>query len=219
MNQKEALKNLRILYPIWMLLGMFSLMYVPSKLIVEDAGQTATNILANEMLFKSGIAGSLFTHLLFIFAVILLYHLFKSVSRTCSMNMLVFALVSVPIAMVATLGQVAALELASSDETLMMFFLHLSDQGIIIASIFWGLWLLPLGNLVRLSGYFPKFIGYALMVACAGYFLGSFAQILMERPETVMSIFELLTFGEMIFIFWLIIRGAKLPQTNEADLN
>jgi hypothetical protein len=212
MTQKEALKGLRILYPIWIVAGIFSLMYVPSKLITEDAAQTANNILGNELLFRFGIAGSLFSQLLFIFAVILLYHLFKSVSRVCTLNMLVFALVSVPIAMISTLGKIAALELAGSNNDLMMLFLNLNNQGIIIASIFWGLWLFPLGNLIRQSGYFPKFIGPAVMIGGIGYFFGSFAQLLMPNSEKIISIFEILTLGEIVFIFWLIIKGARLPE-------
>lgn len=211
MNQKEALKILRILYPVWMALGMFSIMYVPSKLITLDAGQTAKNILENEMLFRFGIAGSLLTQLLFIFTVIMLYHLFKSVSRMCALNMLIFSLVSVPIAMISALGLIAALSLAPSNSSLMMLFLDLNKQGIIIASIFWGLWLLPLGNLVRQSGYFPKFISIALMIGGAGYFFGSFVQLILPSPEKIMPLFDFLTLGEVVFIIWLIIRGAKLP--------
>ena len=217
MTQKEALKGLRILYPIWIVVGMFSLMYVPSRFITEDATRTANNILSNELLFRFGIAGSLFSQLLFIFAVILLYHLFKSVSRVCTLNMLIFALVSVPIAMISTLGQIAAFELAGSNNELMMFFLNLNKQGIIIASIFWGLWLFPLGNLIRQSGYFPKFIAFAVMIGGVGYFFGSFAQLLMASPEKIMPVFEILTLGEMVFIFWLIIKGARLPERAESD--
>lgn len=212
MTQKDALKGLRILYPIWMVVGMFSLAYIPSKFITEDTVQTANNILGNELLFKLGIAGNLLAQLLFIFTVILLYHLFKSVSKVCTLNMFVFALVSVPIAMMSTLGQIAALELAGRDNTLMLLFINLNEQGIIIASIFWGLWLFPLGNLIRQSGYFPNLIGPAVMIGGIGYFFGSFAQLLMSNPDTIMPIFEILTLGEMVFIFWLIIKGARLPQ-------
>lgn len=212
MEQKEALKSLRILYPIWAIVGMFSLMYVPSKLITSNAGETAKNILEHQLLFKFGIAGSLFTQLLFIFAVIMLYHLFKTVSKMCTMNMLIFSLVSVPIAMVSTLGLWAGLELATSNESLMMLFLNLNNQGIIIASIFWGLWLFPLGNLIRQSGYFPKAIGVAVMIGGAGYFFGAFAQLLLTSPGRIMPLFELLTMGEVVFILWLVIKGAKLPE-------
>lgn len=215
MTPKQALKILRILYPIWMIFGAFSLMYVPAKLIATDTGETARNILANQLLFKFGIVGSLLTQLLFIFTVIMLYHFFKSVSKMCTLNMLVFSLVSVPIAMVSTLGLIAALKLAPSDESLMMLFLSLYKQGIFIASIFWGLWLLPLGNLARQSGYFPKFIGPLLMIAGAGYFFGSFAQLLLSSPEKIMPLFDFLTLGEIVFIFWLLIKGAKLPAESE----
>jgi hypothetical protein len=212
MKQKEALKSLRIIYPIWMVVGMFSLMYVPSKLITLNASETARNILENELLFRFSIVGSLVSSLLFVFAVIMLYHLFKSVSRMCTLNMLVFALISVPIAMISTLGLITAHSLASSNESLMMTFLNLNNQGIIIASIFWGLWLFPLGNLIRQSGYFPKAIGIAVMIGGAGYFFGSFAQLLFNDTEKIMPFFDFLTLGEMVFIFWLIIRGAKLPE-------
>lgn len=215
MDPKQSLKGLRILYPIWMIVGIFSFLYIPSKFITSDAGQTAKNILENQLLFKFGIVGSLLTQLLFIFTVIMLYHLFKSVSQMCTLNMLIFSLVSVPIAMISTLGSIAALKLASSNEALMMFFLDLNKQGIIIASIFWGLWLLPLGNLVRQSGYFPKFIAIALMIAGAGYFFGSFAQLLLVNPEKIMPLFDILTLGEIVFIFWLTIKGVKLPAESK----
>lgn len=218
MEQKDALTGLRILYSIWMAAGIFSLMYVPSKIITEDAAQTANNILSNGLLFRFGIASSLFAQLLFIFAVILLYHLFKSVSKMCILNMLIFSLVSVPIAMMSTLGQFAALRLAGNNNELMMLFLNLSNQGIVIASIFWGLWLFPLGNLIRQSGYFPKFIGPAVMIGGAGYFFGSFAQILLPDLEKILPIFEILTLGELVFIFWIIFRGAKLPKDAGSDV-
>jgi len=219
MTQTEALKGLRILYPIWIMVGMFSLVYVPSKLITRDVVQTANNILGNELLFKFGIAGSLFAQLLFIFTVIMLYHLFKSVSRRCTLNMIVFALVSVPIAMISTLGHVAAFELAGNNNDLMMLLINLNKQGTIIASIFWGLWLFPLGNLIRQSNYFPRFIGYAVMIGGVGYFPGSFVKLLMSNSEKIMPIFEILTLGEMVFIFWVIIKGAKLPKSGKPSSN
>jgi hypothetical protein len=132
------------------------------------------------------------------------------------MNMLIFALVSVPIAMISTLGRIAALELAGNNNELMLLFLKLNDQGIIIASIFWGLWLFPLGNLIRQSGYFPKFIAPAVMFGGVGYFFGSFAQLIMANHEKIMPLFGILTLGEIVFIFWLIIKGAKLPERAEA---
>jgi hypothetical protein len=212
MDQKTALKGLRIIYPAWMVLGIFSMLYIPSKFIADDAGETARRIMDNEQLFRFGIAAGLLTQLFFIFTVILLYHFFNNVSRMCVMNLMVFALVSVPIAMVSALGYISALKLAPDNSSLMMVFLDLNAKGTIIASIFWGLWLLPLGNLVRQSGYFPKFLAPALFIGGAGYFFGAFAQLLLADPDKIMPLFDLMTLGEIVFILWLVLRGAKLPD-------
>ena len=83
MNQKKSTKLLRILYPIWAIVGMFSILYVPSKLITENATDTAKNILENQLLFRLSIAGSLLTQLLFIAAALLLFELFMYLFGFC----------------------------------------------------------------------------------------------------------------------------------------
>jgi len=209
---QKTVTVLRFLYPIWMLVAIFSIMYVPSTLIVlEDAATTASNIASNEFLFRLGIVGSLLTQIIFIFVPLLLYKLFKSVNKTQSLLMVVFALVSVPITMLNSLNSIAALNLLN-DPTQMMFFLNLNTQGIIIASIFWGLWLFPLGYLVYKSGYFPKTIGGLLIIAGIGYLLGSIANLLLPDTEILLSISEAMTFGEVIFILWFLIRGVKFQK-------
>jgi hypothetical protein len=95
----------------------------------------------------------------------------------------------------------------------MMFFLNLNDQGILIASIFWGLWLFPLGYLIYKSGYFPKVIGIFVLIGGIGYTLGSFLKLLLPDSVVILSVLEIMTFGEVIFLIWLIIKGAKLPDT------
>ena len=54
---------------------------------------------------------------------------------------------------------------------LVMFFLDLHEYGVFIASIFCGLWLLPLGYLVFKSGYIPRILGVLLMIGCFGYLI------------------------------------------------
>ena len=77
-SQHQAITALRILYPIWAIIGIFSIQYVPSALIVVgDAAATANNIVANELLFRMGIAGSLVTQLIHILVVLVLYQLFN----------------------------------------------------------------------------------------------------------------------------------------------
>ncbi len=215
MTQRQAVTSLRFLYPIWTVFGMFSLLYVPSTLIApENAATTANNIMTNELLFRTGIVGSLITQLLFIIVVLVLYNLFKTVNKDYSLLMVIFALVGVPIAMLNELNHFAVLPLLGSTDysQIMLFVDDLYNQGILIASIFWGLWLFPLGYLIFKSGYFSKALGALVAVAGFGYLLGSFTHFLFPDYKIVLLVFELMTFGEVIFVFWLLIKGAKIPE-------
>ena len=232
LTQRKAVTILRILYPIWAVVGLFSIMYVPATLIVvEDAAATASNILDNELLFSMGIAGSLINQLIFIFVVLVLYKLFKPIDKNHASLMVIFALVSVPIAMLNTLNRIAALLLLSGADylkvfgadqlqALMMFFLNLNEQGVLIATIFWGLWLFPLGYLIYKSGYFPRILGVLVMMAGFGYLLDSFTHFLLPNyanyEAILFPVIILLTFGEVLFMGWVLLKGAKIPS-KDAD--
>ncbi|MBI2590497.1 MAG: DUF4386 domain-containing protein [Candidatus Blackburnbacteria bacterium] len=212
LSQQSSLTFLRILYPIWIVFGFFSIIYIPTTLIVQgDAATTAKNIISNEFLFRAGIVGGLITQLIFIFAAIFLYRLLATVNKIYPLIMIVFALISVPIAMLNELNNLAAFQLLN-DPQQMMFFLNLHAQGIVIASIFWGLWLFPLGILIYKSGYFPKIIGIVVVIGGIGYTLDSFMKLLLPNFAALMSTLQIMTFGEVIFLAWLVVKGAKLPK-------
>ncbi len=212
LSKQTTVTILRALYPIWMATGIFSLIYVPSTLIIRsDATTTAANIIANEFLFRAGIAGSLITQLIYIIVVLLLYRLFETVNKNQSILMVVLALVAVPIAMLNILNDLGAL-LQVSNPVQMMLFIELSKQGTLIAQIFWGLWLFQLGYLIYQSRYFPKVIGIVVIIGGFGYILLSFIAILFPNSTTLLSIFDVMTIGEVVFIAWLIFLGAKLPK-------
>jgi hypothetical protein len=104
--------------------------------------------------------------------VLLLYRLFKPVNTLLAQQLLILgALVSVPIVFLNTVNEMAALTLARGPAFLSVFdrgqadalaylFLRLHSLGINVASIFWGLWLIPFGLLVVRSGWFPRVLGY-----------------------------------------------------------
>ena len=57
-------------------------------------------------------------------------------------------------------------------------FAGMHHDGYLIAQIFFGLWLLPLGYLVLKSGWFPAWIGALLIAGCFGYLVDTFATFL-----------------------------------------
>ncbi|HKK89423.1 MAG TPA: DUF4386 domain-containing protein [Saprospiraceae bacterium] len=221
MEKTAVVRNLRIIYPIWIVLGIFSLMYVPSQTVVPGDGQATVNAIGDRLLlYKLGIAGTLLTQLLFIAAVVLLHRLFSGIDRRLRTWLLVLGLTGVPIAMLNSIHLFAALtfiqgewiaEYFATEQVWawVLFFLELNEQGIIIASIFWGLWLFPLGALVLKSGYFPRFLGWLVLLAGVGYMLNSFIRIMAPEYSLLSNTLEYFTFGEVIFALWLIILGVN----------
>jgi len=211
-----------LLYVLVSIPGAFALAYVPSKLIVEgNATATASNIAASETLFRAGIACNLLSEILFMWVALALYDLLKGVNQRQASLMFGLLVVSIPITLLNELNAIAALVLVRGSDSLSifekpqrdalaMFFLNLHDHGFGISEIFWGLWLLPLGLLVYRSGFFPRLLGVLLMLRCFAYVVESFTFFLVPHyGDIVHRWMRPLRFGELLFMFWLLIVGAK----------
>ena len=66
---------------------------------------------------------------------------------------------------------------------LALLFLKLSSNVSCVNAIFFGLWLLPLAQLVIKSGFIPRILGFLLIVAGCSYLLGSLNFILSPRLQ------------------------------------
>ena len=211
---------------LYFLMGItapIGLLYVPGRLIVSgDATATADRIRASEWLFRIGIGSELFHQTLAVFLVLALYRLFREVNEThAKLVVILGALVSVPIVFVSVLSELAALILVSGAGFLSAFekpqldalaylFIRLRGQGINVASIFWGLWLFPLGILIVRSGFIPRFFGVLLFFAGVGYLASAFTTLLMPSySSAVDQVAIILEVGELPIIFWLLIWGAR----------
>src|SRR5438067_9955944 len=101
------------------LTGPFTLIYIPSTLIVRgNAAATASKILEHQTMFRLGIAAELVGAVLFIGTAVALYRLLSGVSQTRAMQMVTFAAVSAGIAFFNALNNVAALTLFRGGEFL-----------------------------------------------------------------------------------------------------
>ena len=207
-QQKNAVIWLRIIYPIWAVLGMFSLLYVSAKLIdLENPQLTVDNIISNELLFRFGIAGSLLTQLFVIAAVWFLYKLFYANYKDAVILTAVFALVGVPIDMLSTANELMVLEVLDRPDEV-VYLIQQSRKGTAIATIFWGLWLLPIGYMIIKSPLFPRVIGWLVILAGAAYTVMAFASFLGIKGS-FKEMLDYLTFGELIWMLWVMIMGAR----------
>jgi len=219
----SPLTRARIAGFVYLGLGLFApfaLIYVPATLIVRgDAAATSNNIIASEALFRLGIVSSLLKEIVYLFVVLALYQLLKPVNKSIAVLMVIFVLVAVPIAMLNEVNQLAVLLLLSGADYLKVFttdqlhavgllFLNLHGRGLLIAQIFWGLWLLPMGYLVFKSGFLPRVLGFLLMIGCLGYVIQRFAVFLL--PNYNLNIIFFTSWGELLFPLWLVIKGVNV---------
>ncbi|MEO8043407.1 MAG: DUF4386 domain-containing protein [Spartobacteria bacterium] len=219
---KKQSRIAALLYFVSCLPAPFALLYVPSVLIVRgDAAATAGNVRDSEGLLRLGMAVELFSATVVIFAVLAFYRLFKGVSHKHAVAMLILFLLSIPISYVNVLNDFAALTFARGPaflstvfnraqlDALVLFFLRLHNQGVILAQIFWGLWLFPFGIAVMRSGFIPRFVGIATITAGCGYVISSSVSLFLPpSAQGLADVAMILGIGELAF-FWMLICGAK----------
>jgi hypothetical protein len=216
-----------LIYVIITITGVFSILYVPLQLIEwSDASATVQNIIDSEALYRMGIIISLLTNVLFLILPFVLYRLLGSVNRTMAGLMVLFAVISVPVTLVALGSKFDVLSMLQSSESVseleteqlqsaVMASLYTSKNLTFVATIFWGLWLFPFGWLVYNSGFLPKFFGVFLMVGCFGYLIEFVALTLWPDGYSTSGISNFIhipsAIGEIGIAFWLLIRGIKNP--------
>jgi Domain of unknown function (DUF4386) len=212
------------LYLLAILVGPFSLIYIPTVLLVSgDATATAHNILTHEMLFRLGILGDLLSGISILFLTLALYQLLKGVDRGYAVLMVILGgLMVTPIFFLNALNWVAALLLVHGADflaaftqaqryALAMLFIHLHSQGNVVNEMFWGLWLFPFGILVARSRFLPRLLGVWLIVGGLGYLALSLAGLLFPQYEDIVfTVVQPAFLGEIAIMLWLLIKGANV---------
>lgn len=203
--------------------GIFSLMYVPSRINAHgDAAATVKNILASESLFRLGTAVGLISDVVFLLLPLVLYKLLSQVNKSVAVLMVAFAVVYVPIGFVAVAHQLDIMSLLDGDKyqqvfpadqlhARVMLLLDAYDNQILVSEIFWGLWLLPFGYLVFKSGFLPRVLGILLIMGCFSYLISFFAQILFPQYTVPGFVMWPASLGEIGICLWLLIVGVRKP--------
>jgi Domain of unknown function (DUF4386) len=213
-----------LLYVLTSIVGFFAMGYVPGKLIIHgNTAVTVNNIAAHEVLFRFGIAGQLISQAAFIFVALALYKLLAGVNRPHASLMMTLIVVSVPIAFANELNSLAALALVRGADFLSIvdkpqrdafaiLFLNLHSRGLVVAELFWGLWLFPLGLLVYRSRFLPRVLGVWLGLAGSAWVILSLVSVVLPQYQSeVYTYTQPAVFGEIVFMLWLLIKGAKPP--------
>ena len=208
------------LYLVVILAGMFAEVAVRPKILVAgDAAATARNLAAHVQLYRVGLLTDLLTVIAAVAEGVLVYYLFRPVSRILALTSLLIALVSNAGEVVAGLihllpllilhGSHASQALPPGQlEELALLAMRTHTGFLAITLGIFSFALFIDGYLVYVSTFVPKVIGVLLMVASACYLLNSVAYLADLPLGSLDGLILIPAFlGELSFCLWLLVRG------------
>lgn len=220
-SRKKTARLAGLVYLIWIITGLYVMFYIPSRINVKgDAATTAQNILSHEFLFRTGIINDLISSTIWVFLVFILYRLFRQVNEGQAKLLVALVIVQIPAVFITEAFNITSLMIFKGEilktfelnqrQDLAMLFLKINDYGVLTLETFWGLWLLPLAILVYKSRFLPRFLGVWLFIDGFALVVLSFTSLLFpEYKDMVYKIAFPAMLGEVAFMLWLLIRGAK----------
>ncbi len=223
-SPKRLARTAGVLYLGVAVLGGWAHGYVRATVHVPgDAAATANNVVEHASLVRYGVVADLAQATLMLFVVLALYKLLQHAGRPVARAMVVFVIVSVAITclnmvhqfgavLVATDPSYAAAFGADGSDALVLLLLDLQHHGYLIAQIFFGLWLFPLGLLAYRSGLFPRPIGIGLMIGAVAYLIDVPLQFLAPEFADAFSpvvLIPIVIVAEVAMLIYLLAKGVR----------
>jgi hypothetical protein len=230
MNSTKRLARIAgVLYLLVGISGGFAEGFVEPKMYVAgNAAATAGNVVANSGLVRLGVVADLFDATVFVFLALTLYILLKHVQKSAARAMVVLVALAAGLACSAAVFEFEGLRVATgavnfaafgtaASNAQVLLLLDAQHYGLLIAQIFFGLWLAPLGYLAYKSGMFFKPLAVLLVVAAACYLVDVLTAFLL--PDVASAIHGYVTIPSAIAEIWmvgyLLVVGVKTTKPGE----
>ncbi|MBK9017628.1 MAG: DUF4386 family protein [Saprospiraceae bacterium] len=95
---KKTARLAGLLYLIWIVTAIYGLMYVnPLTIVQGDPVGTATKVLANEFLFRTGIINGIISSTIWLLLGLTLYRLFRHVNERQAKLLVAMVIVQIPV--------------------------------------------------------------------------------------------------------------------------
>jgi hypothetical protein len=230
-SNKKTARIAGVLYLLVGILGGFAEGYLePRMYVAGNAAATAGNVIANSGLVRMGVVADLLDGTFFIILALVLYILLQHVHKSMARAMLVFVGLASAITCLSALFEFEGLRVATGavdmaslgtmgSNAVVLLLLDAQHYGLLIAQIFFGLWLAPLGYLAYKSGWFPKALGIVLIAACASYLVDFLAAFLVPDVGKTIHGFAIIlpTIAEPWMVLYLLVVGVKIQNNPKEE--
>src|SRR6478672_1106159 len=205
--------------------GLFAEFYVrfPSTLVViGDAAKTASNIIANERLYRIGIANNILTFAIDVALIWALYVLLRPVHRHLALLAVFFRLVETTIACIAITSSYVAMEFVTEGDPLKAFnseqiqtlsILHSTYAlTFIVVAIFLGLGSTVFNYLLFRSRYIPRALAAWGIFSSLLLLISQFTIVIFPEVEKTIipACYGPIALDEIALGFWLLLKGANI---------
>jgi len=207
-------------YLLVILVGILKVNFIEPAVMGTGDGSPAANILAHELLFRTGIACEMIMYLLVIILSLSLYQLLKAVDKALAFSALLFrfgeALTGSILVILSGLIPLLLLNSGSAaanlrTDALLETFLNIRILGLNVVLIFVGVGGTLFCYLFYRSSFVPRILALWGIITYVSMFLLGFLNILApDRPAMI----ETMLFGsgalfEVVFGVWLLIKGVN----------
>jgi Domain of unknown function (DUF4386) len=217
---KSTARVTGLLYLVVAITGILGFLVIrPVLHDAADAAATAANLVRQEGLARLGIALELGIVLSQALVAVWFFRLFRSVNVVAAGSIAAFGMVNAIVILASSVALTGALAAAldpglapGGDSAATAQFMYALSAALWAGgSLFFGLWLIPMGYAAVVSGWMPKLLGQVLMVGGVGYVLSVFAIVLLpDAPEFVGAALTIpATVGEFWMIGYLLIFGVR----------
>ncbi|MDQ3734690.1 MAG: DUF4386 domain-containing protein [Actinomycetota bacterium] len=229
-SPKRLARTAGLYYMIVAIFGGFAHIVRVNVYAPGDATTTAENVVANASLVRMSFVADLVQATFAIFLVMALHQLLQHVNKAVARAMVIFVVLQVGITCLNMVHQLGAVVVATENSyasalgtdganALVLLLLDLQHNGYLVAQIFFGLWLFPLGLLAYRSGMFPRPLGVNLMLACTAYLVDVPLQFLASGIADAINpvVVALVILSEVSMVFYLLIKGIKTVKTSPSE--
>jgi hypothetical protein len=187
--------------------GLSNFAVIGNLMVPGDAQATAANLVDSAVLIRLGAVGLLIVAILDVLVAWGLYVVLRAVNPDLSLLAAWLRVVYAAVFAVAINSLFGALRAAPLEPSQSMFLLESFDRGWQAGLVFFGLHLVLVGALVWRYGPLAWIFGLLLIIAGAGYVVDGLGTLL--SPVFAVELSRFTFVGEVVFIFWLLIRGGK----------
>ena len=223
-SSSTAVRNTARVAGVWYLAlalaGVFGFLLIrPQIYVAGDPTATLANLVDHEGVARLGLVFELALVVTQALAAVWFYKLFRSINQTAAFAVAVFGMANAIAVMASAVFMATALTVAGDASlapggdvaaaTQLMYQLSSTCWG--VGSLFFGLWLIPMGHIAASSGRMPKWLGRVLIIGGCGYLVSGFVSYgLAGAPSWLVDGLAIpATIGELWMIGYLLTKGLR----------